>query len=257
MNFFDLSFVVTGLVLACYVAPGEGDAAHKNRPSHGLALHLGGKKHYVFSDGKKLDVGQNDLIFLPRESTYTVRSEKPGGCYAINFQISQQDVLQPFVLHLRNPAPVLSTFQAAERAFRIRKSDYSWQCMRELYAALCLIKKEYEAGYAPNSLKNKLLPAVEYIHMHYTGEMISVETLSALCGVSSAYFRRSFSACYGTSPVKYINQLKLSRACDLLRTGEYSVEAVCEAAGFMDVSYFCRFFKKQLHMTPTEYRQRS
>ena len=46
---------------AIYVMPGKGAPIHQNRPFYGLAFHLHPKqkKEYVFSDGKKIEIGEN------------------------------------------------------------------------------------------------------------------------------------------------------------------------------------------------------
>lgn len=61
--------------------------------------------------------------------------------------------------------------------------------------------------------------------------------------------------CYTLSPVKYINNLKLNFAKDLLFEGAYSIEKVCELSIFNNNCYFHRIFKKEFGITPTEYRK--
>ena len=73
-KFMNSDFNINKIVLAIFVAAGTGDAIHKNRPSHGLAIHKGGEKIYIFSDGKILTVKENDIIAVTfGERTLTVR----------------------------------------------------------------------------------------------------------------------------------------------------------------------------------------
>ena len=55
-EFMNYNFNIDKIVLAIFLAAGTGDAIHKNRASHGLAIHKGGEKIYTFSGGKKLIV---------------------------------------------------------------------------------------------------------------------------------------------------------------------------------------------------------
>ena len=48
---------INRIVLAIFVAAGTGDAIHKNRPTHGLAIHKGGEKIYTFSN----DIRKNSI----------------------------------------------------------------------------------------------------------------------------------------------------------------------------------------------------
>ena len=50
--------------------------------------------------------------------------------------------------------------------------------------------------------------------------------------------------------MKYINDLKLKRAKELLNSGFYTVSDVATQAGFFDLSYFSRFFKKKRWCIP-------
>ena len=84
--------------------------------------------------------------------------------------------------------------------------------------------------------------------------MISAEKLSELCGVSYEYFRRTFHRFYNCSPVKYINNLKLTRAKELLKSGMYTVSETAILSGFSDLSHFSRFFKANVGVLPSDYR---
>lgn len=255
MDFFDYDFNVTDIVLACEVPAGAGTAVHKNRASHGLAFHTGGEKIYVFGKKKRLTVTSGDIIFLPEHSDYVVTPSLPGGCYAINFKIDEPVIFDPSVIRPKNYSKTVELFSSAEKAFRTKKSGFAYKCKSDLYALIYMLFKEHRSGYFPSERKKRLLPAVEYIHNHYFEEDISVSFLAELCGIKAAYFRRCFSECYGTSPVKYVSALRLLRAKELLSQNEYSAEAVAELSGFNNIYYFYRFFKKNVGVTPNEYRK--
>ena len=72
--------------------------------------------------------------------------------------------------------------------------------------------------------------------------------------MSEVYLRRLFQSVYGMPPLKFINSLKLSRAEELLRTGECSVTDVAYLSGFFDESYFSREFKKRYGVCPRDYQ---
>lgn len=250
-RFFDYNFNIDKIILACYVPKGGGEMVHMNRPSHGLALHISGDKRYIFEGKKVLCTGKNDVIFMPEHSNYIVEAETPGDCYAINFKISDNVLFEPFVLNMGNL--VADKFKSAERNFRLKMFEYEMQCKADLYSVICSMFKVHEKDYIPKTTEKIIEPAIDYIHRKYTSENISVEFLSNMCGISSAYFRRIFLNCKNTSPVKYINNLRLARAKELIASGFYTIARVAELSGFADESYFCRYFKKTTGMTPTEY----
>lgn len=254
-EFLDCNLNINKITLACYVPKGEGETVHNNRPSHGLALHLSGRKKYVFEGNKILYTDKNDVIFMPENSNYTVESgaEERGNCYAVNFKISEKIKFEPFVLNMGDS--VTDKFKQAEKAFRLKSAGYEMRCKANLYSVICAMLAKYEKKYVPKRTEKIIEPAVKYIHENYISENISVEYLAEMCGVSTVYLRNIFQKCKNTTPIKYINNLKLERAKELLLSGYYSVPRISELSGFGNESYFCRYFKKATGMTATEYRK--
>lgn len=255
MNFFDYDFNVTSVELACKVFAGTGNVVHNNRPSHGLAFNVGGEKRYTFDGEKTLTVTANDIIFLPERSNYSVSDVVSGDCYAVNFKISEQKIFEPFVFHPKNPADILEMFSSAEKIFKAKKCGYMYKCKSELYSLLHTMFCEHNSEYFPTYRIKSIAPSIEYIHNHYADEDITITFLAKLCGIKEAYFRRTFSVCLNTSPIKYINNLRLARAKELLSQNEYSIETVSEMSGFNNLCYFHRYFKKNVGLTPNEYRK--
>lgn len=256
MEPFTLSdFNIEKIVLACYVGKGMGMAVHRHRPSHGLALHTSGTKRYTFENGKILTVNQNDLIYLPKYSNYEVTCLQDGDCYAINFDISQDAVFAPFTCRIRNSASMLDFFKNAKAVWESRKDGYTLKCKADLYNIIYLMQQEYLQDYIPESKKRLILPALEYIHEHYAGEVLSVAHLAGLCSVSPEYFRAIFKSIYGVSPKNYITNLKIQRAKELLSSGMYSVTETAFLSGYTDLSHFSREFKKAAGISPKQFLQ--
>ena len=252
-KFFRYNFNINKIVFACYVPIGGGEPVHMNRASHGLALHISGDKKYVFEGENVLYTGKNDIIFIPEHSNYIVYTDTPGDCYAINFKIDGNDNFEPFVLNMRDI--VTDKFKFAEKVFRLKKDGYEMQCKSYLYSIICSMLGEYKREYIPKSTENIIEPALDFIHKNYSSQNISIEYLAKLCGISTTYLRNIFLKCKNMTPIKYINNLKLARAEELILTELYTIDKVAELSGFDDASYFCRYFKKTTGVTPSEYRR--
>ena len=95
--------------------------------------------------------------------------------------------------------------------------------------------------------------AVYYIKQHLT-EKISVPELAALEGLSESRFYTVFKEKMNSSPIEYINSLRIERACNLLASAPMSVSEVGENCGFDDNFYFSKIFKKRMGMSPTQYK---
>lgn len=85
--------------------------------------------------------------------------------------------------------------------------------------------KETFAKKAKNSGLDFLLPSIQYIMDHYN-ETIRISTLAKLCYVSESYFRRVFSEYLHVSPSEYINQYRINKACELMKTTNYPIEMI-------------------------------
>ena len=96
--------------------------------------------------------------------------------------------------------------------------------------------------------------AIEYINDNYSTEQISIEHLAKMCNITTTHFSRTFKAMYSTTPVKYINNLRLEKACALLTHTNLSIGEISDQCGFADSSYFSKTFKSAYGQSPANYR---
>lgn len=96
--------------------------------------------------------------------------------------------------------------------------------------------------------------AISYIENHFT-EDISLQLLAKLSHYSERHFTRIFNETYHTTPINYIISLRIRSACKLLRESPVSVCEIASRCGFNNSNYFSRIFRKQLGITPTQYRK--
>ncbi|MBE6701335.1 MAG: AraC family transcriptional regulator [Ruminococcaceae bacterium] len=84
---------------------------------------------------------------------------------------------------------------------------------------------------------------------------IKVEALAQIACMESTYFIKKFKSAFGSSPINYLNKLRIYRAMTLLASSNLSVDSICKTVGIYDNSYFSRTFKKYCSITPSEYRE--
>jgi transcriptional regulator GlxA family with amidase domain len=58
------------------------------------------------------------------------------------------------------------------------------------------------------------------------------------------------------TPNAYLRQVRLRKAKDMINTSYDSIAKIATACGFTDSVYFCRVFKIQTGMSPTEFRRK-
>lgn len=96
---------------------------------------------------------------------------------------------------------------------------------------------------------NKLL---QYIAENYNKD-IGLKELAEEVNMNPSYLCILFKEEVGMSYVKYLTNLRINKAKELLKEG-YKVSDVSEMVGYNNYRYFCDIFKKHLGKTPNEYK---
>jgi transcriptional regulator GlxA family with amidase domain len=85
---------------------------------------------------------------------------------------------------------------------------------------------------------------------------LSVEALAERAFMSPRNFARAFRDEVGVAPAAYVAELRVERARQELEAGDAPVEAVARRCGFGTVETMRRTFRRRLHASPAEYRDR-
>lgn len=211
-----------------------------------LAFRVRGQSQFL-THGKTLCADEKSLIYIPKNMEFT----HIGGneeLIILHLRCYGEDDREITVLHADG---VEELFEKLYREWEAGGEQRYHRCMSLLYGILETVEKAKQAPQAlpPTAIEE----GVRYLYSHYRDESLTVARLASLCHVSEVYFRRSFHACFGTSPWQCILELRFSYACTLLRSGYYSVKEISEEVGFSNVKYFRTAFGKRFGCTPTEY----
>lgn len=149
---------------------------------------------------------------------------------------------------------------AAIREIEEKKTQYKTSAMG-LLLALCIelhrVQSESGQGSYPPSQppENAMVisPALDYIDDHYA-EQFDMDYLADICLLSPTHFRRLFRSITGASPLEFLNSTRIMKACNLLRSTEYSILEISERVGFRSVSSFNRHFMEIMKTAPRNYR---
>ncbi len=112
-------------------------------------------------------------------------------------------------------------------------------------------------NYAPtldHSVSDTINRAIDFLIGNLTGE-ISLSDVARHCGMSDSAFSRFFKKNTGHGFVRYLNRMRVNRACMLLAQSDMPIIDVCFEAGFSNLSNFNRQFLAFSGHTPSEYRR--
>lgn len=127
----------------------------------------------------------------------------------------------------------------------------------EIYRIQSVENEDWNKELDSDSLPDNALviaPALDFIESNYM-QQFSIDYLADLCHWSPTHFRRVFHEIMGTSPLDFLNNTRIMKSCNLLRSTEESILDISEMVGFHSVSSYNRYFIKIMQMSPRDYRK--
>ena len=227
-------------------------AFHNNLSRSELIYHFSGKSLVCFN-GKTALCEENTIRFLPKgeNRNYTVTRMDHIECIDIFFDTDTCISAEMFTIKLNNDIAIAPLFKKIFSLWVAKNDGYYFECLSLLYKIFATCQKQ---TYLPENQYRKIKPAIEYIGENFANE-ISIDKLSALCGISSSTLKKLFIKKFGITPTKYIIGVRMHYACDLLRSGLYSVSQTSLMCGYNSIYYFSRQFKVHEGISPSEYRK--
>lgn len=119
------------------------------------------------------------------------------------------------------------------------------------------LKAQWESSLATKGDKlHELLEAAKnYILENYYTD-ISLDDISNYVYISTSHFARAFKKHYGISPIQYLLSVRIQKAKTLLEETNRKIGDIAIDVGFSAQQRFNDIFKKQIGMSPSEYRQK-
>lgn len=194
----------------------------------------------------------NTIRYLPAGicNKYIVDRKEYGECIDIFFTSDKLLFNEALVIDTKNEK-LAHLFKKVFSLWVQKNEGYRFECIALLYKILAEMQK---TSYLPDSQYLKIKPALDYIHKNFLNqEPITANTLVSLCGISYSYIKKLFALKYKVSPKRYILQLKMNYACDLLQHREHTVSQIAEICGYKDVYTFSHQFKIEFGISPTQF----
>ncbi len=212
-----------------------------------------GKVHFFLQE-KTLQASDRDMIYLPRDTGYHSQWLTTAEFMVVDLLLHNsngQDICfgdAPCVLfhdthhiydgllqELANKAEANGPFDWLER-------------LSLCFKLLCNMARDTN-HHELDEQQRKIQKGITYLENNYRTDF-PVDILAEMCNLSVNSFRRIFFACKGISPVEYKNRLRIRKAAELLKTGQYTVAEVAEQTGIRDVKYFGKLFKRYIGINP-------
>lgn len=217
-------------------------------------------------NGKTYALAAGDCVFLDCHNAYSHHTEqhlwqlKWVHFYGPNMNSIYEKYLERGGHPVFHPDSVASYISLLDGIYSISNSeDYvkDMQLNEKLSVLLTQLMRESwnpESARRTRSKKQDLLLVKEYLDSHFS-QKISLDELSEQFFINKFYLTRSFKEQFGVTPGNYLLGLRVTRAKQLLRFTDSSLDAISASCGMGDAAYFSRMFKKVEGITPGEYRR--
>ena len=206
----------------------------------------------------KCTIRAHTLLFLPPE--YRVKSHVNTAPFSFKFYFLSGTLLQTYAtrltakewLHPDTGTHLQNHLQQLDRILQQTTADspfFLTQCILNLLTeCIALHTAPIQAAYPTHVLSMKQIFDGEYDQIH------TLDQLEKRLHVNKYRLCRDFSQTMGSSPLQYLNQIRIRHAKQLLWQTNLTVQAVGSAVGIPNTSHFIRLFQRETGLTPLKYR---
>ena len=126
--------------------------------------------------------------------------------------------------------------------------------LRATYRARLLSLQPQPKGES-NPDETFLAHLLDYMEHNMDNSALTVDDVVSEMALGRTVFFNKLKGLTGLSPVEFIREIRIKRAAQLLRSGQYNVTEITYMVGMNDSRYFAKCFKAAYGMTPTDYRK--
>ncbi len=221
--------------------------------------------------GLRRSVLENQYFILPagEPHSYGTNGSNPWTIYWIHFKGSQSSYYtDPLSQYPKEIIPCKTSRieernNLFEQVYHMLEMGYSVQHLQ--FANISL--HYYLATFKYLNLYRQSTPIsqdmdqdVVDLAIHYMKENIEktlkVEEIAQEFHLSQPHFYAQFLKKTGSSPIKYLINLRIQKACNYLDFSSMKINHICYKIGYEDPHYFSRIFTKIMGISPQAYRQR-
>ncbi len=247
-----------------------------------LVIVTGGKcLHVTGNDSWELSVGDVFVIAGPREHEYRELENlqlvnilyqpqqlqmklqdlpSVAGYHALftleSTRRSYQSASKRLHLNGKELALVTELVDRLEAELKTREAGFGFMATACFMQITGLLSRCY--GRSPSPNEHALLrigEALSYLERNIHRD-VNLDELATIAHMSKRSFLRVFKSATRSSPLSWVLQQRVNRACQLLRHSEKRITEIAFDVGFNDSNYFTRQFTKLTGLSPRNYRLR-
>lgn len=221
----------------------------KNRHTHIIGIQLCGNMYHEMAKGD-ITLTENCLFFFNQKDDFRAIVRELGESYSIHFTTWEPVETDSFAIKVQNPEEAISILEGIEHALRLQSGGENL-ALSGFYRFCYLLESNRVKSY--HQTNSRIADAKTYMDLSFREKSI-LDTAAQSTGLSRRRFNDLFKQQYGITPNNYIIRKKINASKTLLMDNSLTVKQVASLCGFEDIYYFCKVFKAQTGMTPTQFR---
>lgn len=119
---------------------------------------------------------------------------------------------------------------------------------------IAVVRAYTEAATQAPPVDVHLLQAIE-IMLRDFGDDLTIEAMARRAGMTPRHFTRLFKAALGVTPKRFLTEIRMRAARELLETTDLPITHIALEVGFQQPSHFIRTFHQAVGMSPSAYRR--
>jgi AraC-like DNA-binding protein len=213
--------------------------------------------HNVVIGNKVVELTQDRIVVIPPHRQFHCRSTRAVPSLWVHFSVSQKLseksgaalVFQPSV------AEFALTQELTDAIKEVAAKEPTDRNFRLALALVLTVLARREIEWSP-ALPDHLLKAQKHLEENLASPLI-LEELAHAAGIGEPRLRADFKKFHGTTPSKYVAEIRVREAAALLFHTNKSLDEIAETTGFGTRFYMSRVFKKITGESPAAYRRKN
>lgn len=217
--------------------------------------------YYHFEPGHRLRFGDREiplgpdrLVVIPGHQRFTYLGDQPAPCLWLAFSVERQvEASQPMPITIEKRGAIGGFVDELRALFGCGRHDRREAVRQTGVAFVYYILVQPEICWqAP--LPEHIANVVTLVERSPASSW-SNEAMARMAGMNRDAFTRSFRQWVHDTPAKYVQRVRIGKACALLAGSDLPIPEIAVRVGFANRFHFSRVFKSQTGLSPARYRR--